>query len=53
MTKKAIEPDEMKIPAEKFDTIMRRALGTPPPNEDSKPPAKPKNGKVKKLPKTD
>ena len=31
MSKKPAEPDEMRMPAEKFDEVMRRALSAPPP----------------------
>jgi hypothetical protein len=30
MTKKPVEPDEMRMPAEAFDTLMRSALGVVP-----------------------
>ncbi len=33
MNKKPVEPDEMRIPADKFDELMRHALGAPPPSE--------------------
>ncbi len=45
MTKKTVEPDEMRMPADEFDTMMRRALGAPPPPGDAKKPAKPKEAK--------
>jgi hypothetical protein len=41
MTKKPAEPDELHMPADKFDEMMRRALGTPSPAQ-SKQKKKPK-----------
>lgn len=48
-SKTPAEPDEMRMPADKFDEMMRRALGAPPPPcepkktnvEDRDPPKKP------------
>jgi hypothetical protein len=50
MNKKPVEPDEMRMPADKFDEIMRRALDAPLPSEDSKAKPKPKVVKGKKEP---
>jgi hypothetical protein len=46
MTKKPAEPDEMRMPADKFDEMMRRALDAPPPK--AKPKGEPRGEKVKK-----
>lgn len=45
MNKKDVEPDEMRMPADQFDEIMRRALGA------ANPPAQPKPPKAPKAPK--
>lgn len=34
MSKKLIEPDEMRMPADEFDAMMRRALDAPPPLDE-------------------
>lgn len=52
MTKKPAEPDEMRMPADKFDDMMRRALGTPPPAPSKrKPKPRPRARKVETPPK--
>lgn len=38
MTKKTSEPDELRMPAEKFDEMMRKALGAKPPDNAPKKP---------------
>lgn len=48
MNKKQAWPDELRMPAEKFDEMMRRALGAPPPTAAKKPAAKPRAPKDKK-----
>jgi hypothetical protein len=45
MTKKAAEPDEMRMPAGKFEDLMRRALDAPPPPQALEPEAPPNSGK--------
>ena len=34
MSKKPIEPDDLRMPADEFDAIMRRALDAPPPFDE-------------------
>ena len=41
MKSKTAEPDEMRMPADKFDDMMRRALSVP--NPQPSPKKKPKN----------
>ena len=50
MMSKTTEPDEMRMPADKFDEMMRHALGVPSPSEQPKaePTPKPKTVKRKK-----
>ncbi len=36
MNKKPTEPDEMRMPADKFNEMMRHALDAPPPSEPPK-----------------
>lgn len=48
MNKKLVEPDEMRMPADTFDEIMRHALEAPPPSEEPKAKLKPKEVKTKK-----
>ncbi len=50
MNKKPVEPDEMRMPADEFDGIMRHALDAPPPSEEPKAKPKPKVVKGKKEP---
>ena len=48
MNKKQIEPDDMRMPADKFDEMMRHALGAPPPSEQPKTKPGSKAAKPKK-----
>ena len=47
MNKKPVEPDELRMPAEKFDEMMRKALGAAPPTDAQNKP-KPKAPKAPK-----
>ena len=46
MTKKDAEPDEMRMPAGKFEDLMRRALDAPPPPQIPEPEAATDSGKA-------
>ena len=46
MTKRSAEPDEMRMPADQFDEMMRHALGAPQPSERPKVKPKPRSKKV-------
>lgn len=48
MTSKAAEPDEMRMPADKFEEMMRSALNAPAPPEKPKVKSKPKVDKAAK-----
>jgi hypothetical protein len=48
MNKKPAEPDEMRMPADKFNELMRHALGVPSPSEQPKVKPKPEEEKRKK-----
>ena len=48
MNKTQIEPDDMRMPADKFDEMMRHALGAPPPSEQPKTKPGSKAAKPKK-----
>lgn len=47
MKNKPTEPDEMRMPADRFDELMRHALGAPSPSEQPKVKPKPKAKKGK------
>ncbi len=48
MNKKPAKPDEMRMPADEFDEMMRRALDAPPPSDPPRAKPKPKATKRKK-----
>jgi hypothetical protein len=48
MNKKPAKPDDLRMPADQFDEMMRHALGVPSPSEQPKAEAAPKPKTVKR-----